>query len=367
MAENTLPPAANAIPPVAVPNVASTTTIPAQPSPLSLSDLNIHSVPNLPDYLKDIYARLDSQASQISEMQALIQENMVLRSSLDLTKKQLEDAQQRIRQLESQQAPQTFPAPESTAASPPSTTVAQPSFADVAKKQADPAAVKRPKAKTIPRKRLQPLNLNVNDAGLAAARQFSVVSPNHGYRFVYIPNRSPSPISQMRDNFHAMGIHNKRILDIHFPDRHVCGLLVHIDYIPSLEAQLTKYELAPIQFDPMDTTTLRDPKYTDSDPTFLAAECRRLFLARLKVIIGRLKDPHHQLAVARFFCFKQHFIPEDEYAQLAKSIKPTYVPAYKRQQTTTTPTAAEQDLTMGEANITNTTTIRADETSAPVA
>ncbi|KAK4509795.1 uncharacterized protein ATC70_007098 [Mucor velutinosus] len=337
MAENTLPPAANAIPPVAVPNVASTTTIPAQPSPLSLSDLNIHSVPNLPDYLKDIYARLDK------------------------------DAQQRIRQLESQQAPQTFPAPESTAASPPSTTVAQPSFADVAKKQADPAAVKRPKAKTIPRKRLQPLNLNVNDAGLAAARQFSVVSPNHGYRFVYIPNRSPSPISQMRDNFHAMGIHNKRILDIHFPDRHVCGLLVHIDYIPSLEAQLTKYELAPIQFDPMDTTTLRDPKYTDSDPTFLAAECRRLFLARLKVIIGRLKDPHHQLAVARFFCFKQHFIPEDEYAQLAKSIKPTYVPAYKRQQTTTTPTAAEQDLTMGEANITNTTTIRADETSAPVA
>ncbi|KAK4516200.1 uncharacterized protein ATC70_011169 [Mucor velutinosus] len=179
MVENTLPPAANAIPPVAVSNVASTTTTPTKPFPLSLSDLNIHSVPNLPDYLKDIYARLDSQASQISEMQALIQEN--LRSSLDQTKKQLEDAQQRIRQLESQQAPQSFLAPESTAASPSPITMAQPSFADVAKKQADPSAVKRPKAKTIPRKRLQPLNLNVTDASLAAARQFLVVSPNHGY------------------------------------------------------------------------------------------------------------------------------------------------------------------------------------------
>ncbi|GAN11906.1 hypothetical protein MAM1_1243c11531, partial [Mucor ambiguus] len=180
MAENILPTAT-----VAVPNEASTT----KPPTLSLRDLNIHSVPNLPDYLKDIYARLDSQASQISEMQALIQENITLRSSLDQTKQQLEDAQQRIRQLESQQTPQKSTAPESTAASPPPTTAAQPSFADLVKKPADPSAFKHPKSKAPPRKKRQPLNLDVNDAGLAAARQFSAVSSNHGYRFVYIPNR----------------------------------------------------------------------------------------------------------------------------------------------------------------------------------
>jgi hypothetical protein len=89
MTENKLPTATAATPTVAVPNEVSTT----KPPTLSLRDLNIHSVPNLPDYLKDIYARLDSQASQISEMQALIQENMTLRSSLDQTKQQLEDAQ----------------------------------------------------------------------------------------------------------------------------------------------------------------------------------------------------------------------------------------------------------------------------------
>ncbi|GAN11914.1 hypothetical protein MAM1_1254c11540, partial [Mucor ambiguus] len=186
MAENILPTTTAATPTVAVPNEASTIK---PPTLFSLRDLNIHSVPNLPDYLKDIYVRLDSQASQISEMQALIQENMTLRSSLDQTKQQLEDAQQRIHQLESQQTPQESPAPESTAASPPPITAAQPSFADLVKKPADPSAFKRPKSKASPRKKLQPLNLDVNDAGLAAARQFSAVSSNHGYRFVYIPNR----------------------------------------------------------------------------------------------------------------------------------------------------------------------------------
>ncbi|KAK4513110.1 uncharacterized protein ATC70_012904 [Mucor velutinosus] len=102
----------------------------------------------------------------------------------------------------------------------------------------------------------------------------------------------------------------------------------------------------------MNTTKLRDPKYKDADLAFLADKCHRLFLARLKVIIARLKGPHHQLAATRFFCFKQPVIHKDEYGQLAKTIKP----AYKRQQSSATPAAAEQGHTLEEAtnNTTNT-------------
>lgn len=42
-------------------------------SPFTLSDLNIHSVPNLPDFLKDIYVRLGKKATQIFEVQTFTQ------------------------------------------------------------------------------------------------------------------------------------------------------------------------------------------------------------------------------------------------------------------------------------------------------
>ncbi|KAK4521112.1 uncharacterized protein ATC70_013056 [Mucor velutinosus] len=330
----------------------------------------------VPTATADIYIRLSNQDAQISKMQALIQENITLRSSLNQTKQQLEDAQKQIQELVAQQAQAPTTAPESTPTSPPITTNNPPSFAELAKKPAPTSNSNKPKSKGPSRKKYQPLNLEINDTGLAAARQFSAVSSSHGYRFVYIPNRSRSSISKMRDDFHAMGIHNRPILDIRFPDRHVFELLIHNDYYTALENQLIKYKLDPISFDPMDTTKLRDPKYAESEDTaFLAEECHRLFLARVKVIIARLKDPNHQLAVARFFIFKKPIIPEADYMQLSKTIKPVYVPAYKRLQATTAPTASGQDDNMDEDSNNNTTnstqpntnTARADETSAPMA
>ncbi|CEP09019.1 hypothetical protein [Parasitella parasitica] len=165
-----------------------------------------------------------------------------------------------------------------------------------------------------------------------------------------------------------MGIQNKRVLDIHFPDRHVCGLLIHHDYYEILTAQLTKYNLQPLNFNPVDLKNLRDPKYLDWEPTACKVECRRLYVARVKVIIARMKDPNLQLAVARFFIFKEALIPETDYATVAITIKPAYIPAYKRQ----TPSTATQDDDMeAEATTTTNTTphstnhnARADETSA---
>ncbi|KAF1807791.1 hypothetical protein FB192DRAFT_1339119 [Mucor lusitanicus] len=255
-------------------------------------------------------------------MQALIQENQSLRSSLDQTKHQLEQAHQQIQELESQKA-SPVPAP-----------VTPPSFGELAKKPADPSTSKKPKSKAPPRKKFQPLNLDINDAGLAAARHFSAVLNTHGYRFVYIPTRGRSAISTKRADLHAMGIQNKRVLDIHFPDRHI----------------------------------LRDPKYLDWEPTACKEECRRLYVARAKVIIARMKDPNLQLAVARFFTFKEALIPETDFATMATTIKPAYIPAYKRQP----PSTATQDDDMdAEATTNNNTTplstnnnARADETSA---
>ncbi|KAK4515932.1 Histone H4 [Mucor velutinosus] len=270
MADNKLQPAADSATPIVMPTATVVTTTPTHHFPLSLSDLNIHSVPNLPDYLKDIYIRPSNQDAQISKMQALIQEDITLRSSLNQTKQQLEDAQKQIQKLVTQQAQAHTTAPESTPTSPPITT-----------RTANHSLL------NSPRNQLQPPTPTSPNPKDHLAR---TVSPNHGYRFVYIPNRSRSPISKMRDGFHAMGIHNRRILDIHFPDRHVCELLIYNDYYTALENQLIKYKLDPISFDPMDTTKLRDPKYAESeDTTFLAEECRRLFLARVKVNKGRFE------------------------------------------------------------------------------
>ncbi|CEP11492.1 hypothetical protein, partial, partial [Parasitella parasitica] len=132
---------------------------------------------------ENIYSRFDNQATQISEMQQPIEENVALRSSFDQTKKQQDEAHERIRQLETQptQQPLNAATTENTQSPPPADSA--PKFADQAKKPATNS-----KSKTSARKKLPPSNLEVNDAGLAAARQFTTVSANHGYQFVYITN-----------------------------------------------------------------------------------------------------------------------------------------------------------------------------------
>ncbi|PHZ07319.1 uncharacterized protein RHIMIDRAFT_275067 [Rhizopus microsporus ATCC 52813] len=65
---------------------------------------------------------------------------------------------------------------------------------------------------------------------MAAARTFSVRSANHGYKFLYLPLRRRLPIGQLRSRLRQLSINTRRVLSIHYPDRHLVALLIYNDY-----------------------------------------------------------------------------------------------------------------------------------------
>ncbi|RCH88818.1 hypothetical protein CU097_010597 [Rhizopus azygosporus] len=77
---------------------------------------------------------------------------------------------------------------------------------------------------------------------MAAARTFSVLSANHGYKFLYLPLRRRLPIGQLRSRLRQLNINTRRILSIHYPDRHLVALLIHNDYEDELRSQLKKFK-----------------------------------------------------------------------------------------------------------------------------
>ncbi|RCI00238.1 hypothetical protein CU097_015725 [Rhizopus azygosporus] len=99
---------------------------------------------------------------------------------------------------------------------------------------------------------------------MTTAHTFSVSSANHGYRFLYLPLRRHLPIGQLRSRLRQLNISTRRILNIHYPDRHPVGLLIHNDYEDEFRSQLKKFKI-PIQddYDPLDPSNLHDLDYDD--------------------------------------------------------------------------------------------------------
>ncbi|EIE91859.1 hypothetical protein RO3G_16570 [Rhizopus delemar RA 99-880] len=86
---------------------------------------------------------------------------------------------------------------------------------------------------------------------------------NHD-EFPELPSQMPPWHNPIRTRLRKLDIKNNRILDIHYPDRHVVALLVHNDYVNELRAQLERFKITiKDNFDPCDPEILRDPKYAD--------------------------------------------------------------------------------------------------------
>jgi hypothetical protein len=68
----------------------------------------------------------------------------------------------------------------------------------------------------------------------AAARFFQPPSPTQGFKYLYLSTKARLPVGKLRNLFRKLEINNNRILDIHYPDRHIIALLTHNDYEPEL-------------------------------------------------------------------------------------------------------------------------------------
>ncbi|CEP19787.1 hypothetical protein [Parasitella parasitica] len=130
---------------------------------------------------------------------------------------------------------------------------------------------------------------------------------------MYFPFRGKNLIHKLRRNLSNICLLNRRILDV----------------------------LPIVSFDPRSPANLKGPKYRDlSDHTFLQEEADRIYEARLLAIVKRVHDANRQIAVARQFCFVEHWISEAQYSTLHSLLKP-----YKPRSAT----AALLDTSMADA------------------
>ncbi|EPB81903.1 hypothetical protein HMPREF1544_11354 [Mucor circinelloides 1006PhL] len=297
---------------------------------------DIHTHPQMPSWIQDIYSKLSEHAShlqthssKIDEIQDLLHRNRELQLALD-------QANLRIAELEA--AAKTHPLSSAVPATPPqvgpSTTSAS-KWADMAAATPTSTSNKPAKSKSTttktkstdqpasqPKKK-RPLTLEQLD------RFYSLPSGNQGYQFLYFTTRGRERISKIRAGFEVLGLSQSRILDIHYPENQTIGFLVHNDYASAVIEGMSKLPSSKLlpDFDPCASNLLRDPKYTNiTDSSFLQTEAVRIHQDRLTRIVQRIHNPHVQLAVAREFCFKRKWLPEATYKELYYDIHPDKTP-----------------------------------------
>lgn len=99
---------------------------------------------------------------------------------------------------------------------------------------------------------------------MATARLFTPPSVTHGFKYLYFPARSRIPAGQMRGRRRQLGIDNNRVLDIHYPERQVIAILVHNDFADEFLESFAKFRVTPLtDYDPLDPTNLKGPKFAD--------------------------------------------------------------------------------------------------------
>lgn len=210
----------------------------------------------------------------------------LLLAQLEETNTKLADALKRIQELESQvkqplppkAAIQKVPSPLGSEASkyakePPATVVPPKQVSYASKAALPPVITPRPK-KSVPIAR--------------AARLFSAPSPTSGYTFVYVAQKGRVPMNEIRKSLSSLGVNNQRILDIHFPTRNVCGLLVHNDYAQPLKDTFNTHGIKTMdEFDPLTPDIIRDPAFANATIIDRANKAHEIHRARVLRIVSR--------------------------------------------------------------------------------
>ncbi|KAI8983139.1 hypothetical protein BDB01DRAFT_850960 [Pilobolus umbonatus] len=284
-----------------------------------------YSHPSLPSFISEIYKRLDSHDILIPRLQAAYEEIENLKDALSVS-------QLRIAELEAKLNREVSPSDHEMITS---NTITQESSTGLlaplktypkgtkdsihasqdnhpntpVKSFASIVASNIPKRRTVASKK-------------AIARTFIPISSTHGFQFVYLHSRGKEPISAMRSKLRKLGAHSGRILDIHYPDNNVVGLLIHNDYVTDLTNIFIKFGITPLtDFNPLSHSTIRDPKLGTLSEAERADKATDIHQNRLTHIIQRVTTLPRQLALARAF-HTNKWITDSQYEGVLEIIKP---------------------------------------------
>ncbi|OAD68568.1 hypothetical protein PHYBLDRAFT_172989 [Phycomyces blakesleeanus NRRL 1555(-)] len=158
---------------------------------------------------------------------------------------------------------------------------------------------------------------------------------DQGFQIVYVPNAIRLPISTQCQRLRKLKIDNACVLDLHYPDRKVMGMLVHNEYAPELKTILASYGVTTLDnFDPLDPVHLHDPALASLSLDDRATKAIHVHNDRMLRAIEFIRAPV-KFAVARSFC-SQGWISDD---QLAEMVPPR-------------PTKKDLDISIHTASIT---------------
>ena len=225
-------------------------------------------------------------------------------------------------------------------------------FKKIAEKR---AAIEKQKAKKLEKRNLQtntskkatsPSKKEEANKKLinSAIRAFSAPNSDNnknGFSYVYYPSKSRLSRNQQRRHLMALGITNGRILDIHYPDKHVVALLVHNDYKTELIEVLQSGEgkLSPLSdYSHLDPSTIKDEQFAnlgDVERSQLAATKHNERLIRA---LPHIRD-HMTRAVAHFF-HSQSWINNEQLKSHLDAVNQKFADRKRPQHTTPPPNSS---------------------------
>ncbi|KAI9480248.1 MAG: hypothetical protein EXX96DRAFT_537536, partial [Benjaminiella poitrasii] len=155
----------------------------------------------------------------------------------------------------------------------------------------------------------------------SAARQFTAAPEDSdpGFQYLYLPSRHKETLPRLRAKLAVLKINNWRVLDIHFPARHVVALLVHNDYASDLRALFAVAGITPLSdFDPLDPKHLDDPRLVSLTTDELVQKALSVHQGRLQRALKFIRSIPIRHAVAADFCARA-WISEDQLREIRKS------------------------------------------------
>ncbi|KAI9020198.1 hypothetical protein CLU79DRAFT_687384, partial [Phycomyces nitens] len=135
-----------------------------------------------------------------------------------------------------------------------------------------------------------------------------------GFQIIYVPNAVRLPISAQRQRLRKLNIDNAHVLDLHYLDRKVMGMLVHNEYAPELTAIMADGVKTLQNFDPLDPVHLRDPALATLSPVDRASKALHVHNKRMLRAVGFIRAPV-KFAVARSCC-EQGWISEEQLLEI---------------------------------------------------
>jgi hypothetical protein len=147
----------------------------------------------------------------------------------------------------------------------------------------------------------------------ASVRLFQEETGPSGYEYIYLPRNRRMQRSEARSSLRRLGLEPSRLLDITMPTRKVIGLLVHVQYAPTVREVLAKHGLKPLEFNPTDPSHIADPKHATLSASDRQQLANSIHANRMMRTLQYMR-PEVATAVGRYFV-DQQWLTLEEFAK----------------------------------------------------